>query len=49
MKSGQVVHIENVGTDTPGSTVKMGQQHGTLLWDEVAAYLNKLLTNRSKS
>ena len=49
MKDGRVVHIENVGTDTPGSVVKMGQEHGVLLWDEVAAYLNKLLTNRSKS
>ena len=41
--------IINVGTDTPGSTVEMGQQRGDLLWDEVAAYLNELLLNRSES
>ncbi len=47
VNEGKIVHIENVGTDTPGSTVEMGQQRGDLLWDEVAAYLNELLLNRS--
>ena len=49
VSEGKIVHIENVGTDTPGSTVEMGQQRGDLLWDEVAAYLNELLLNRSES
>ena len=49
VNEGKIVHIENVGTDTPGSTVEMGQQRGDLLWDEVAAYLNELLLNRSES
>ena len=48
MHEGKVVHIENLGTDTPGRTVKMGQNRGRMLWDECAEYLNTLLTNRPK-
>lgn len=44
----RVVHIENVGTDTPGSSIKLGQERGSMLWDECEAYLNTLLTNRPK-
>ena len=48
MREGKVVHIENIGTDTPGKRVKIGQNRGKMLWDECAKYLNTLLTNRPK-
>ena len=48
MREGKVAHIENIGTDTPGKRVKIGQNRGKMLWDECAEYLNTLLTNRPK-
>ena len=44
---GKVVHIQNIGTDTPGKRVKIGQNRGKMLWDECAEYLNTQLTTRA--
>lgn len=42
-KEHKVVHIENIGTDTPGKSVKMGQNRGDMKYDEMEAYINALL------
>ena len=42
-KAKKVVHIENIGTDTPPDTVKAGGENGQMLHKELIAYLNGLL------
>ena len=43
VQSHKVLHIENVGTDTPANSVQMGRNAGVLLEPELVEYLEKLL------
>ncbi len=47
-KQGKVVHIENVGTDTPPA-MNSDSTEGEMLKEDLAAYLNDLLLEQSES
>lgn len=47
-KQGKVVHIENVGTDTPPA-MNSDTTEGEVLKEDLAAYLNDLLLNQANS